>query len=171
MTSRTKCAHVDHVIYEPRKMIFLFDCHKTKLNDLHLMHSPLPFGLGDIFHSLLRSAVGRIGNSYWKACQLDKNGQLTHTTHTHHIIHWHTYNIHMILWSYNRTHVPIQQICAVHIIFHIGIALPLSCFYSYRFSVDSGLNQFKMMFNITMPGSIHGDELCYLFRYVYTILL
>lgn len=39
-----------------------------------------------------------------------------------------------------------------------------------RFSMESRLNHFKTKFNITLPGSIHADELCYLFRYVYLLL-
>uniref|UniRef100_A0AAG5CWM5 Carboxylic ester hydrolase n=1 Tax=Anopheles atroparvus TaxID=41427 RepID=A0AAG5CWM5_ANOAO len=35
--------------------------------------------------------------------------------------------------------------------------------YVYQFSYDGDLNLMKQSFGITLPGAIHGDELCYLF--------
>jgi len=36
--------------------------------------------------------------------------------------------------------------------------------YYYRFSMDTKFNLFKNVLNVTLPGTSHADELCYLFR-------
>lgn len=40
-----------------------------------------------------------------------------------------------------------------------------------RLSLDSKLNQYKTLLNITQPGCIHADEICYLFRFVKTSVM